>query len=66
MGSGSRGPSGDLVYALGALPTSSLVVRPDPARPDKHAFVESADLAALGDYENSLPATRPHWGRAWP
>jgi hypothetical protein len=68
MGRGSTGPTGDLVYSIGAAPIAeaNLVVRPDPARPDKHAFVEPARIEPLEEYEGSLTATRPHWDSAWP
>lgn len=65
-GRGATGPSGDVVYAISALPINTLVVRPDPARPDKHALVEPASVMPLVEYESALTTTRPNWGRVWP
>lgn len=68
MGHGSTGPAGDHVFAIGAAPVreAGLVVRRDPARPDKHAFVEPGGTTPLVQYRSALSSTQGHWSRAWP
>ena len=68
MGRGSTGNRQDYVYSIGEpdLLARALSVRPDPARPDKHAFVEPEIEVALEDFEGELVATRDSWSRAWP
>lgn len=68
MGRGSSGPVEDHVYSLasGPISASGLAVRPDPQRPDKHAFVEPREALDLASYEQKLRDTRPRWRREWP
>jgi hypothetical protein len=56
------------VYSIAAGPiaAANLAVRPDPVRPDKHAFVEPGEKKPLEEYERSLAITRPHREKAWP
>jgi hypothetical protein len=65
---GSTGPAHDWVFSIptAAVVEESLAVRPDPARPGKHAFVEPARPATLAEFEEGLARTRVRWGKAWP
>ena len=68
MGRGSTGPVSDRVFGVEEAPLAEarLAVRPDPDRPDKHAFVEPVARVGLADYESALASTRPRWVRTWP
>lgn len=68
LAGGSTGPSGDRIYSIEEAPIhlNDLSIRPDPARPDRHAFVEPARDVSLEIYESSLAATRPSWKQVWP
>jgi hypothetical protein len=68
MGRGSSGPAIDRVFALARAVVSStdLVVRLDPHRPDKHAFIEPSKAVPLPSYEAMLASTRPDWQQVWP
>ena len=68
MGKGSTGPAGDRIYAVpfeGAR-GEGLTIRPDPARPFLHAFIEPSATMPCTAYENALTHTRPHWRQVWP
>jgi len=68
MGRGSTGPREDHVFAVeeDSVGRAALVVRSDPSRPTKHAFVEPAELVELPLYEMNLASTRGNWVRVWP
>ncbi len=68
MGRGSTGPAGDRVFAVegACVDAPPLATRPDPARPEKHAFVEPSEPIPLDGFEAALAATRPHWRPVWP
>lgn len=68
MGRGSTGPREDHVFAVeeDSVARAALVVRPDPSRPTKHAFVEPVELVELPLYEMNLASTRESWVRVWP
>jgi hypothetical protein len=68
MGRGSTGPANDWVFGIEEPPVNAvgLGIRPDPVRPNKHAFVEPRDRIPLGEYESAIVGTRPAWGRVWP
>lgn len=63
MGHGSTGPPGDQIFGMEAFSGFRLCARPDPARPDKHAFVEPALPMLSEPYQQELVATRPSWRR---
>ena len=68
MGRGSTGPRGDHVFGIenSAIQRVDLAVRPDPAVPDRHAFVEPAHVMTLSQYELNIECTRENWARVWP
>jgi hypothetical protein len=68
MGRGSTGPQADLLFSLASqsVSTVGLVVRPDPSRPAKHAFVEPPVAMELSSYETRLGSTRADWRQVWP
>lgn len=68
LGSGSTGPLGDRIYAIDtrAIQERGLAARPDPAAPNRHAFVEPSKSMSLDRYERALVSTRPSWQHAWP
>ncbi|HEX4477781.1 MAG TPA: hypothetical protein VH142_21985 [Polyangiaceae bacterium] len=39
-----------------------LAYRPDPARPDRHGFIEPAGDMMLSEYQSALAATQDAWG----
>ena len=51
---------GDLDF-LDGQPIGLLVLRVDPARTDKHGFVEPASLMSIVDYQCALASTRDDW-----
>jgi hypothetical protein len=68
LGHGSTGPGADWVFGITLPPLTAacLLVRPDPRRPHKHAFVEPRNPVSLEGFEASLTSTRPSWSRVWP
>jgi hypothetical protein len=68
MGRGSTGPPGDHIYGIDGAPVAEvgLLIRPDSSHPERHAFVEAAEVMLLVRYEAALAETRPHWRRTWP
>lgn len=68
MGRGSTGPQSDAVFSLETrvVLAVGLLVRPDPSRPEKHAFVEPPAAMELSSYEGRLTSTRRDWRRVWP
>lgn len=51
---------GEGSFAAGSL-TSDLCLRPDPAAPSKHGFIEPQSAVSLAEYEAALGATRDLW-----
>ena len=68
MGRGSTGPDQDRVLVIRGtgIHQVGLTVRPDPALPARHAFVEPPAPMLLSLYEEALARTRPEWECAWP
>ena len=68
MGQGSSGHAEDRVYSVATTEVLSagLVVRNDPIRPSKHAFVEPQEPTEMTTYEKLLSSTRPLWRQSWP
>ena len=68
MGHGATGPRQDRVYAVAFenVRAVGLAIRPDPAAPLLHAFVEPPEAQTLGAYETALGDTRPSWRQVWP
>jgi hypothetical protein len=57
---GGRGKLPVFEIPVGRL-AASLTYRPDPARPDRHGFVEPAMPALLVEYQKALASTRSSW-----
>lgn len=68
MGRGSTGPAADRMFSIAPESVSSagLLVRPDPERPAKHAFIEPPEVIELFRYEAMLGSTRTQWKQVWP
>jgi hypothetical protein len=68
MEGGSTGPSGDFVYGIEQTPILSegLTIRPDPAVPQLHAFVEPTTHVMVSEYEAALESTSSSWRKLWP
>lgn len=67
-GRGSTGPVQDHVFSIVSAPLrdNGLVARRDPEAPVVHALIEPMQTVLLEEFERSLAATRPSWGRVWP
>lgn len=63
LGRGSTGKDADRVFWADShvFPRHALVVRPDPNRPEQHAFVEPARTMVFEAYQEKLVATRSDW-----